>query len=258
MLKRIGTLILLMAILVAIPSTSQSAPHPRKYGVELQVGGKYALLSEVNDFLISELASQPNHSVDNVNIGIQYGLGIVYRQEDHFGWTIGHNRFREINKYRAAAVVFGGEESWSEQTVLGSETYALANWYMDKWGGELSFGIGPALYSGSLDRVNDILVAAGQHSISGFVGASGKSFGMLGTIGFEIALRNQVGLLFQAGGRLAKINELLWVDPDDPFQEEQIVYYNQTIGDKMDVDFTGGFFKVGLRMYFTPPQDWRH
>jgi hypothetical protein len=257
MLNRIGTLIILMAIVVALPSTSQSAPHPRKYGVELQLGGNFALLGEVNDFRHTELASRPNLTVDETNIGVQFGLGITYRQEDHFGWNFGHNRFMEINKYRAAAVA-GGEESWSEQTVVGTESYALATWYMDKWGGELSFGVGPALYSASLDRVNDIVVSAGQHSIGGFIGASGKSFGMMGTIGFELPLKEHLGLLFEAGGRLAKVTELLWVDPDDPFGAQQVVYYNQTIGDKMDVDFTGGFFKIGLRMYFEPPQDWRH
>jgi len=266
MRKTVGMLTLLMALLIALPSISSATDdNPKKFGLELQLGGGFYWMEDVNDFIPSDFRYE---TPDEVHIGSQFGIGIVYRHAKNFGWQIGYNRLAAgvpiafKHKYEVRAYLGGAsEESWAEQTVSGYEIYFMATWYKPTRAGEWMFGVGPAFYKAHLDRSIDIVRDSGpnpSHLTGGsFSDAEGKTLGMLLTIGYEMPLSTTTSLVFQGGGRLAKIGELSYEDPD-ALCGEQTVYKNAATGSKLAVDFTGGFAKVTFRAYFKPATGWRH
>lgn len=259
-----GLLGIILALLIALPSVSPAADHPKKYGVDIQLGGGYYSMKDINDFLPVEF-NQPTFTPpepDKINIGEQFGIGMTYRNIDNFGWQLGFNKMAllGIQKHRVEVQLPGTPDvSWAEQTISGSEFYILATWYSDTEIGDLFFGVGPAVYWAKLDRSVDIIndQSGGSHLTKGsFANAEGKSVGAMVTLGLELTLGTSTGLSFQLGGRYAPVNELEYEDQST--QQNEIVYKNLGTGSKMVVDYTGGFFKITLRSYFQPSSDWRN
>ncbi|MCF7811844.1 hypothetical protein K9N50_12750 [bacterium] len=258
--KTAGMLGLILALLIVFSSSTSAADSPKKYSVEIQLGGGYYLMDDVNNALPNEL-NIPGVSPDKINIGEQVGVGISYRNLENFGWQFGFNKmaFIGIQKFRVEAVLPGTPtKSWSEQTTSGAEFYALATWYKPMSSFDLMFGIGPAIYWASLDRSIDIINSAsgGYHLTTGsFTDAKGKSLGIMGSIGLAIPVGSQTDLVIQAGGRYAKVTQLEYENPSTA--QDKIVYKNSGTGSKMTVDFSGGFVKLSIRSYFKPSSDWR-
>ncbi|MBM3327067.1 MAG: hypothetical protein FJY65_08845 [Calditrichaeota bacterium] len=241
----------LAAILCATLPAAAPAETPHKYGVELQLGGGYFTMGDVNDFVPSSAFN--NIEPDKLNLGSQLGVGILYRHLDNFGWHFGYSRFIMLQKYRVSAYL-SAVESWCEQTVSGSELYAMATWFWPTDIGEISLGVGPAFYSGALDRSIDIVQDGQTHLTAGtFADAEGNGFGMLGNIGLEIPLKETLGLGIVFGGRLAAIDKIMYKDAQEA---ERTVYTggsNATFG----IDYSGAFAKLTLRAYFKPDAGWR-
>lgn len=257
--KTAGMLGLILALLIVFSSSTSAADSPKKYGVEIQLGGGYYLMDDVNNALPNEL-NLPGVSPDKINIGEQVGVGITYRSLENFGWQFGFNKmaFIGIQKYRIEAQLANTPgKSWAEQTVSGSEFYALATWYKPMSSFDLMFGVGPAIYWASLDRSIDIINSAGgSHLTTGsFADANGKSLGVMGSIGIAIPVGSETDIVIQAGGRYAKVSQLKYENPSTA--QEEIVYKNSGTGTKMTVDFSGGFVKLSLRSYFKPSSEWR-
>ncbi len=282
MLRTVGKLVLISVFILTLPSVSSATDdHPRKYGVELQLGGGYYMLGDVNDYIPFDLGKLKNEPDDKINIGSQFGIGIIYRVEDNFGWQIGFNKLSAgipgifEQKYKIEAQIFGAiDSSWAEQTVKGWELYALPTWYKSTGAGEMMFSIGPSVTSASLDRSIDICKdSSGTHLSGGsFVAAKGKALGLIVALGYEMPLSANTGLSFQFGARVAKIGwikypvvlECLTEEETNRISEEttdtkayEIVYINEGIGKKFALDMTGGFAKVTYRMYFKPSSKWR-
>ncbi len=261
MYKTVCTIGIILTLLIALPSISSAGDHPKKYGIEVQLGGGYFLMDDVNEYIPSEFTGITMADPDKINIGEQVGFGLTYRHIDNFGWQFGFNKmaFVGIQKYRAEVQLPNTPvDSWAEQTVSGAEFYALATWYSSLGSGDLFFGLGPAVYWAILDRSIDIVNDAGgtSHLTKGsFSGANGKSMGVMATFGFELPIGDMTGLVFQLGGRYARIMELEYEDPST--HQDEVVYKNPGTGTHMTVDFTGGFFKMSLRTYFKPSSDWR-
>jgi hypothetical protein len=257
MRKLVGALVVVATLLWSLPSVGLAAELPHKYGLELQLGGGMHLLTDVNDYLPAANFAGITPA-EELMVGAQFGIGMLYRQEPAFGWQFGYNRFANLidQKFRITnAPTF--PESWAEQTLSGGELYGLATWYWPWNDMELSFGIGPAIYSATMDRSVDIAQDGGSHITSGsFSDATGKAFGGLGTFGLEIPLKEMVGLNIQVGGRFAKIGKIAYEDPNNAGNDIP-VYLNSASGAYLPVDFTGGFVKISLRGYFHPASDWR-
>jgi len=264
MRKLVGALAAVISLLTVMPSASQAwGGLTNKYGLELQLGGGYHSLSDLNSYVPAPSFAGLDPA-QKINVGAQFGLGLLYRQQHDFGWQFGYNRFVSVmdSKFRVTDSRF--PESWAEQTVSGSEFYALATWYwesfwQDKWYWpfkEVSLGVGPALYNATMDRSIDIAQDGGSHLTSGsFADASGRSLGFLGVLGVEIPLKETLGLSVQIGGRAAKVSKLIYKDSSD---RDVTVIQNSASNAALPVDFSGVFIKVGLRGYFQPASDWRN
>lgn len=261
MYKTAGMLGLILALLIVFSSSTSAADIPKKYGVEIQLGGGYYLMDDVNNSLPNEFNIPGVPTPDKINIGEQVGLGISYRNLENFGWQFGFNKmaFIGIQKFRIEAQLPGtGVVSWSEQTISGAEFYALATWYKPMSSFDLMFGVGPAVYWASLDRSNSIVntsVGSVGNPAGSFTDANGKSLGLMGSIGIAIPVGSTMDLVIQAGGRYAKVTQLEYENPNTA--QDEIVYKNSGTGSKMTVDFSGGFIKLSLRSYFKPSSDWR-
>lgn len=258
MRKTVGALVVVVSLLWALPVASLAAVDlPHKYGLELQLGGGYLNLADVNDYLPAQ-SFNGLKPAQKINIGAQFGFGLLYRQMMDFGWQIGYNHFISVvdSKFRISDGRIGAE-SWAEQTLSGGELYALATWYWPWKQKEIFFGIGPALYSASMDRSVDLVSSDGGSHITSasFADASGRSFGLLTAVGIELPLKQDLGLAIQLGGRLGKVSKLTYTDSSD---REITVPLNSSSNASFPVDFSGVFVKINLRGYFQPASDWRN
>jgi len=257
MRKLVGALAVVITLLWTLPSAAMAADMHHKYGLELQLGGGFHILSDVNDYLPATNFAGITPA-EELTIGLQFGVGVLYRQMPDFGWQFGYSRFASLvdQKFRITnepAV----PESWAEQTLSGSEFFAMPTWYWPWNNKEISFGVGPAIYSATLDRSVDIAQEGGSHITSGcFSNAAGSSLGLLGTLGLEMPLKDMLGLSFQLGGRIAKVAKVSYEDPNNT-SSDLPVYLNAASGSFLPVDFSGAFLKIALRGYFLPANDWR-
>jgi len=259
----VGMLAATLALLTALPGLVMAEDtNSHKYGIEFQVGGGYSLMQDVNDF-IPHTRMTGLTPTDEINIGGQFGLGVLYRQMDNFGWQISYNRFAFLTNYRIATY-FTSEESWAEQSLSGGEFYALATWYETFGPGELFLGVGPALYFANLDRSIDLVMDPGSHlTEGGFAAAKGKALGLVGLLGLEVSLSDMMGFAVEAGARNGVVGTLKYTDQSGT---EQVVYLDPyLIGvdpsasyPKLTVDYSGFFVKATLRAYFQPSTAWRH
>ncbi len=257
MRKLVGALVVVTTLLWSLPSVSTAAELSHKYGLELQLGGGMHLLTDINDYLpATNFAGIV--PAEEMTVGAQFGIGILYRQMPEFGWQFGYNRFASIidQKFRITDAP-NSPESWAEQTLSGSELYGMATWYTPWENKELSFGIGPAIYNATLDRSIDIAQESGSHITSGsFSDGKGKSFGVILALGLEFPIREMVGFNVQVGGRFAKVSKIAYEDPNNSTNDIP-VYLNSASGSLLPVDYTGVFLKLSLRGYFHPANDWR-
>ncbi len=275
MRNTVGMLAAALALFIALPGNGLAGDyHPKKYGLEFQLGGGSYLMQDINDF--RPHAALEFYEPDEILWGTQFGFAILYRQwydvgqpKNDFGWQFGYNRLLtgvpvldqfvdalEVDYYISAYLPTAPSDlSWAEQTVVGSEVYAMATWYFPWDSKEVMFGVGPAFYYAWLDRSVDIIENPGSHLTAGsFAEAHGKTLGLIANLGLEIPLRQNVSLALVGGGRLAKVGELKY---EDVQEVEHTVYLNPTTNATFPVDFTGGFFKVALHVYFEPTSDWR-
>lgn len=258
MRKLVGALVVVATLLWSLPSVSNAMGLlTPKYGLELQLGGGMHFLSDVNDYLPAANFAGITPA-EEMMVGMQFGLGMVYRQMPGFGWQFGYNRFVSIvdQKFRITNAP-AYPESWAEQTLTGGEFYGLATWYWPWKYFEVSFGLGPAIYTASMDRSIDIAQDGGSHITSGsFSDASGKSLGVAGAFGIELMIREMIGLNLQLGGRYAKIGKIAYEDPNNAGSDIP-VYLNSASGSYLPIDYSGIYLKLSLRGYFHPAGDWR-
>lgn len=264
----VGVLAIFLSLLFIVTSPAQAGKNfdAKKYGIELQIGGSYLAMQDVNDFIPDAGFVNPAYmgtANDKIEIGTQLGIGFTYRQMHDFGWSFGYNWlmagipgiFDQIHRVNAYYPSGGGAESWSEQTVSGGELY-IAPFWLWRWGNkDINLTIGPAIYRASLDRSISITRSVGSPNPAGsFEEASGTSLGFFGSVGLDIPIKNNYFLSIQAGGRLAKVTELTYKDNQGV---EQTVWQNSSGNATFGVDFTGVFLKLGVKTYFLPDSDWR-
>ena len=180
--------------------------HPKKYGFEITLGGGYYLMDDVNDFIPDAAFIDPfqmGGDEDKINIGNQLGFGFIYRNMDNFGWVFGYNRLNSgipaaiTGKYRINAYFKDPssgrtleEESWVEQSLSGSELYAMPTWYFDWNNKDISLSMGPALYRVKMDRSIAITrsFGSGSNATGSFAEADGSALGLMISAGIEFPI----------------------------------------------------------------------
>lgn len=267
MLKTVRAFVVLVALFLALPLAGHAADDFwKKYGVDIMIGGSYYNLSDINNFLADQdfAATDP----EKINIGTQIGIALLYRSEPGFGWQIGHNRmFAGVpgiaeQKFTHEAILTSKGAtlvSSAEQRVSGGETYAIGTFYTNTGALELSLGIGPAIYSASLDRTVILYQSAGANAPanpSAFTDATGWSMGFIAKVGLELDFTEHTGLAFEVGGRYAKVAKISWQDPNNT-DNVTIVRKNAYSNSTLPVDFSGAFARLTLRKYFEPASGWR-
>ncbi len=265
MRNTVGALAVVLAAVLILPgfTLADEGMNLKKYGIEFQLGGSYMTMDDVNDF-IPEPGFITYYGGDKkqIHFGTQFGIGFVYRHMKDFGWMFGYNRFMAGvpsvwgDKYRRNAYFQPGLESWTEQTITGSELYIQATWFWPWKEREIMFAAGPAVYSASLDRTISIIrsVGSGANPAGSFSDASGIAVGLLVTGGVEFPMKGNYYLTVQGGFRLANVGTLTYDDNQDV---EQTVYKNTASNATFGVDFSGAFVKFTVRTFFKPSSKWR-
>jgi len=268
MRNKVGALVTVIAILILTPGLilADQGDHPKKYGIELQLGGGVYSMGDINDYIPEPGFIDPRYvgsDEDDIFFGTQFGLGITYRQMDKFGWSFGYNKLTAgipvvfEQKYRRNAYYQGTSESWVEQTISGSELYFMPTWFWPwKKNREIIFSVGPAVYSATLDRSVSIIRSEGSaaNPAGSFADAKGMSLGLSIIGGVEFPLNKDFWLTVQVGGRFANVGKLIYEDDQDV---EHTIYKNSASNSTLGVDFTGVFLKCSIRTYFKPSSEWR-
>ncbi len=245
MLRRFGLLagMLLGLIMVVGEAAAQDVSvftrkkvmHKNTYGFQIIGGGGTYTMGDINDY--RHVDNWPENDEDAV-FGVGYGAAILYRAQEHVRFAIGFNVLGQDKTY----IEYAGEEF--EQTVSGGELYFQAEYlvpFNEDFNVSLNFG--PAVYSGSLDRSGTVGTS--------FADATGRAFGLRAGLGAQFLFSDRWGLHLMGGFRMAKIGEVSYEDRNGI---EQIVYWNNNR--RVELDFTGAFVELGLRMYFEPATDW--
>ncbi|MBD3167321.1 hypothetical protein GF324_12030 [bacterium] len=220
--------------------TFEKHPIDFKYGIQVHGGAGLYAMGDVNDY---RAQGAPAENEEDAEMGIAWGLSLLYRASEHVRWEIGFTSMGEDRTYTTWQA--GAVTSEVEQTVSGSEFYVVPNWLFNPDGFLLvSLGLGPSIVSGTLDRS----VTQG----TSFYNATGRSIGGRAQLGLQLRVNESWALNLQGGYRLAKVGRLINEDRDG---NETTVYWG--FNDRqMSTDFSGPFVELGLRLYFKPATKW--
>lgn len=265
----VGVLAIGLTFLLLIPGNglTQGKDYEKRYGIELQLGGGYYAMEDVNAYNPHNSFTNNLRDDKNIHFGSQFGMGISFRGTEEFGWLFGYNLLKAgfpiayTEKYRQSAFVGSAiNESWAEQTVSGGEFYMLPTWYWGLGEMEMFFSAGPAIYWANLDRSISLVTSSSNGvdapaiASGSFDDASGKALGLIVSTGIEFGISELYFLNIRAGGRFANASEVAW---EDAAGDDNVVVKNTGVNSTLGVDFSGGFINIGIRTYFKPSSEWR-
>ncbi len=191
------------------------------------------------------------------------GISFLYKTEDYIGWSVGFNVFGTDS---ATATATNPDPALGDQYgrvyFQATELYFAAHYY---WNIASRFNIhiggGPAFYMASLDL--EALGGADVQYGNSIYGAHGRSFGFKGSAGAELFLSDAISLKIAGGFRYAPIDRFKYFievqdseDPNIDYKKGEIAYWPNTY-DSFEVDLSGVFVEVGLRIYFDPVANWK-
>ncbi len=252
---------------IAANSFAQAEDIEHKYGIELRGGyGSYLDNSDPNttaqdfdDVLSGMGASITGRGYDESTGAITGGVSLLYKSKDYFGWHIGLNVLG-TDEATATALDANNQEQAVRTYMNAVEIFLTGNYYWHLSPRfNLQIGAGPTFYFASLDLEYEGSSAQSYYG-EGIYGAHGRSFGFMGSLGGEFFLSNAVSLKLGGGFRLAQINRFKYyrevTGPSGTYEEGQIVYWPGTF-DTFEVNFSGAFAEIGLRVYFEPAAKWK-
>lgn len=246
---------------------AQGEDIEHQYGIELRGGyGLYLNNSDPNSFAenFSSYLGTSGYSVKEYSESVGAfagGISLLYKSKDYFGWHIGLNVFGS-DSATATAVNAANQERAGRVFMNATEIFVTGNYYLNITPRfNIHFGGGPAFYFANLDlELTDI---SGAISSDSFYGAHGRSFGFTGGAGAELFLTKALALKVGGGFRWAPVNRFKYfievTDPENPnydFRKGEIAYWPGT-WNTFEVDFSGVFAEVALRIYFDPVAQWK-
>ncbi len=250
MRRRVGLLIGMLCgvMFLAANATAQkvsvftrvSPSFADKYGIQVLGSGGTYLMEDLNEY---RATSNHTGNSEDVQGGIGWGFSLLYRNNEHFRWSIGYSHLGQDRTQ--GSWTQGGSPGEIEQTVVGGEYYLMGS-YLVLVGEALSLdlGAGLALYTANVDRS----ASAG----GSFYDAHGRAVGFRAGAGLEWKLTKRYAVHVLGGFRQAKIDKLLYEDINNTTQTVTWGADNR----RFTADFTGVFFEAGLRLYFSPGTHW--
>ncbi|MBZ0264797.1 hypothetical protein K8I28_09020 [bacterium] len=219
-----------------------------KYGIQISGGADTYLLDDVNDYRILGTRHTEVGNTEDAVFGINYGLAIIYRSHENFRYSIGYSVLsgdRVFSEWPSQAnpedvVQYEQVASATEFYIMGSYMWNVSDLI------SITLGGGPTIVNGKLDRAYSQSTSSEQN----FRGAKGRTLGVRLGLGLELYLGDMWSLNLNGGFRYANIYKMRF---DDRFDNQQTVVWGQN---RMNLDMTGGFVELGLRMYFKPTTEW--
>ncbi len=231
------TLTLCMAaLLIQSPALAADKIYHQR-GLEFRAGFSHQFMNDPNDF-VDAYEYLAGYDVTTTIGSPMLGLSLLYKTFPNFGWNLGYNYIMTSTyKVESAAETV-------ELKMRGHELFVMGCYFkpiMTDW--ELMLGLGVNGFFGWMDQENS--------EGAGFVDASGRSLGFLVNAGLELPLKEMLGLSFGLGYRNALVDEIAYRDASD--QEHTVFFENRP----MELNFSGLYGQIGLRVYFDPATDWK-
>lgn len=245
MYRLLGTLCIASLLTLSVTATSFAYDSPRKYGIQL--GGGFGLydmgdVSLGTDYL-TDLRS--GNTATTADTGPMGGFALLYRPARHQMWEIGYNAILDVENLVENAAA----DSSGQILMHANEFYAKA--VVVTYPAErlnLNFGVGLAYYNAELQIQDDFTRRF-------YYDAVGRAFGLVGSLGLELGLSEQLGLYLGGGGRLVNTNNFTYESSPGVRSSLPVLGGSRA----MEVNLTGGYAQLGLRMYFdkvTKPIDF--
>ncbi|MBU0509586.1 hypothetical protein KKH27_12225 [bacterium] len=252
MYRILGTGIVCLLVIVALGSMPALAfDSPQKYGVELRGGFGVYDMGDVTTGIesihrnINRYRPDFKPVLNQTDQGPVGGLSFLFRPSAHTMWEVGYNAILDVEN----TVDSSHPDSASGQVLMHANEFFLKGHVIatltERF--HLDFGAGLSYYNTEL-QVQDNF--RGKY----YYDAVGRAWGLIGTVGLEYLLADRVGLCLQAGGRFANTTHFSY--------EENGIRKRLDVIDgtrPMEVNLTGGFGALGLRVYFdrvTKPVDF--
>ena len=240
-----GKILLTGILLLSVTQSGFSYDSPQKYGFQLGGGlGIYDMgdISTGTDYLLSQTA---NGTLTESDIGPLGNIAFLYSSSRHQMWEIGYNALLDVeNKVENAAADTSGQ-----LLMHANEFYVkahLVTYPSEKL--HLNFGIGLAYYNVELQIQDEF-----SHRFNN--DAVGRGWGLLGSLGLELMLKEKIGLYLGAGGRLMNAAHFSYESVPGVRTSLPVLGGSRP----MEVNLTGGYANLGLRFYFdqfTKPIDF--
>ncbi len=253
-----------LTVIFLIGSSGFSKDLERQYGIELRGGfGLYLDNADPNSFVKNFQGTQGYSQKEYTESqgSLTGGFSLLYKSRPYFAWHVGLNVLA-TDSATAVATHPTNDDQMGRIYFRTVEIFVSPTFY---WNisprFNLQAGAGPAFYLASLDREN----LGGADVVYGdsFYGAHGRSFGFRGELGAELFLSKAVSLRLGGGFRWAQVNRFKYYtefnDPEQPnitLKKGVLAYWPGTY-DTFEVDFSGVFAEVGLRIYFEPAAKWK-
>ena len=243
--RLMGLLCIAVLLTLSVSTASFAYETPRKYGV--QFGGGFGVydMGDValgTDYLLS---TRPGNSATTADAGAMGNFAIIYRPSRHQLWEIGFNPLFDVEN-----VVDNAAGDSSGQLLMHSnEFYAKAvvvTYPSEKL--NLNFGVGLAYYNTELQVQDDFTRRF-------YYDATGRSFGLIGSLGLEFMLSEQTGIYLGGGGRWTNSNNFTYESSPGVRSGVTVLGGSRP----MEVNLSGGYAQLGLRLYFdkvTKPIDF--
>lgn len=243
--RLMGLLCIATLLTLSVSTSSFAYEGPRKYGVQL--GGGFGIY-DMGDVTLGTdylLGLRPGNTASTADGGPMGNIAIIYRSARHQMWEIGFNPLFDVENL----VENSAGDSSGQIVMHGNEFYAKA--VIVTYPAErlnLNFGVGLAYYNTELQVQDDFTRRF-------YYDAVGRAFGLIGSVGLELGLSERLGLYLGGGGRLANSNNFSYESSPGIRSGVTVLGGSRP----MEVNLTGGYGQVGLRMYFdkvTKPIDF--
>lgn len=240
-----GTILLTGILLMSANQAGFSYDSPQKYG--LQLGGGFGIydmgdIPTGTDYMMKQTI---NGTLTEADAGPAGNFAFLYQSSRHNMWEIGYNALLDVeNKVENAA-----GDTTGQVLMHANEFYVKANivtYPSEKL--HLNFGLGIAYTNVEL-QIQD------EFSYRFNYDAVGRGWGLLGSVGLELMLKERLGLYLNGGGRLMNAAHFSYESVPG------VRTFLPVIGGSrpMEVNLTGGYASLGLRFYFdqfTKPIDF--
>lgn len=248
--RLIGTIVVCATLILALGSSSAfAADSPRKYGVEVRGGFGMYDLGDIQPGVLNMQANLNRAQIANTlnenDGGASGGISFLYRPSKHTMWVVGYNAMMDVeNSVDSKPDTASGEILMhaGELFLKGMLVATPADFL------HLNFGAAVGWYPTNV-QVQDNYLRRYNYD------ATGRAFGLLGSVGIEILPLSRMGIVLEGGGRLVNVQHFSYEVTPGTRTSLPIIGGTRP----MEVNLSGAYGSLGLRFYFdkvTKPIDF--